>query len=126
MIEPVEDNVVPELEREPERKAFITGSRAYGTPTEDSDVDLVVLVDYETLDKLVELAPDLPEFRNLDHYDHRSVEGASLKFGKLNIIAIAREELFDCWCKGTNDLILKKPVTRDEAIAHLRSLREKL
>lgn len=36
--------------------SFLTGSRVYGTPREDSDIDLVVLVHQEELDLLHKLS----------------------------------------------------------------------
>lgn len=36
--------------------AFLTGSRVYGTPKEDSDIDLVVFMDKNTYWKLIEFA----------------------------------------------------------------------
>lgn len=88
-------------------KAFITGSHAYGTPTEYSDVDLGIAVskeDYALLWKL------------------KDKNRKGLRFGPLNIVAfnIDDEEAllrFIRW-RNTNDkLIARKPVTKEEACA---------
>ena len=63
-------------------EAFITGSRVYGTPTETSDVDLVVLMDQGTRDALIQ------EF------------GLPVRCGKLNIIALTDEVAMLAWKKA--------------------------
>lgn len=91
------------------KKAFLTGSRAYGTPRPDSDVDLVVMVSQA----------DLVELARLD--DKKSwrpdMKSASLRFGNLNIVAVTNEKLYDAWERVTLDLIAKKPVDRETAKA---------
>lgn len=86
--------------------AVLTGSHAYGTPRPDSDVDLVVLVGREGVDKLSELA---------DETGVVSCPGGqekSLRFGKLNLSPARLES----WRKATAELVARKPVTRDEAV----------
>lgn len=84
------------------KRCFLTGSRVYGTPTEKSDIDLVVLVDKETADFL---------WANTDP------NSQSVRYGNLNLIVFTNEYVFLEWLKVTEILIGKKPVTRDEAIA---------
>lgn len=91
-----------------EERAFITGSRAYGTPREDSDIDLVVPLyekDYRTLWALS--------------------GGNKLMFGKLNIVAfnMSDEEdakRFFAWKKVNYELCKKQPVTKEEACLAFR------
>jgi Nucleotidyltransferase domain len=71
-------------------KGFITGSRAYGKPIETSDVDLVVMVDTETLEKLRVLSDP-------------SADG-SIRFGNLNLVAFDNVENFILWQNCTNRL----------------------
>ncbi len=83
--------------------AFITGSRAYGTPREDSDVDLVVLVESEDGAMLWEQGV--------------SQEGEkTCRFGKLNLLVFESRERFNKWRDVTEELQRKRPVTRDEAV----------
>lgn len=99
--------------------AFLTGSRAYGNPREDSDVDLVVLVDEaddnSTLD-VIHAQSEAPD----GHYDaHGSY---SLRYGKLNLIVCTTQEAFDQWRASTNTSLdrmmhLSRPLTREEAVA---------
>lgn len=90
-------------------KAFITGSRAYGTPREDSDIDLVIAASASDLFLLWE---------NKD-------EGKGLRFGKLNLVTFNLDnpedvERYEKWKAVHNDLVSRKPVTKDEAIKCFR------
>ena len=102
--------------------SFITGSRAYGTPRPDSDIDLVVLVSPDDLAKLVELSDKQSDFGHPggEHYE----DGCFLRFGPLNLICVTDQTHFETWKKGTDELIAKKPVTRDEAIETLKRYRQ--
>ena len=80
--------------------SFITGSRAYGTPRPDSDLDIAVLCD-NNANLLWQLTE---KDRN------------SCRFGKLNLITFTNKNNFERWRKVTNDLIKRAPVTRDVAI----------
>lgn len=108
--------------------AFITGSRAYGTPREDSDIDLVILCNEDVAGRLRELADAGDEFP-------ASVAGPnsfSIRFGKLNIIACFDKKVYDLWRQGTLELQYKSgwglhsPISRDDAIAHFDKLRNEL
>lgn len=86
---------------------FITGSRAYGYPREDSDVDLVVGV---SGDDAMEL------------WKHGSSGEASCRFGKLNLITFHLDsstgpDRFKEWRRVHDSLVARKPVTREEAVA---------
>ena len=93
--------------------AFLTGSHAYGTPTEKSDIDLVVLASQETIAKLEELL-------GIDS-DYGDGVG-NLLIGKLNLILVG-PELYEAWDKGTQLLIGQAPVTRKRAVEVLTAFR---
>lgn len=90
-------------------RAFITGSRAYGTPRDDSDIDLAIPLhekDYRTLWALT-------EGKN------------KLQFGKLNIVAFNMDDekdaiRFFAWRRTNYELCSKKPVTKEEACLAFR------
>ncbi len=90
--------------------AFVTGSRAYGTPTPESDIDLCVQVTNAEMNLLAGLSD--------------TVKGStpeSLCFGKLNLLIFPEEWKFRVWRRVTDQLIAKKPVTREEAVAAFES-----
>ena len=73
---------------------FLTGSRVYGTPNEDSDIDLVVFGDPKTFN-LLKLMQD----------GIKNVFNNCLRFGKLNIIYCTDPTDYSVWWDGTQDLI---------------------
>lgn len=84
--------------------SFITGSRAYGTPTETSDIDLVICSDTDTIKKLWELSDDPKK----------------LMFGRLNLVTFnidvdEEAKRYDKWRETNQHLIAKAPVTREFA-----------
>jgi predicted nucleotidyltransferase len=89
--------------------AFLTGSRVYGTPREDSDIDLAVLMSSAELGALLRLAD--PEAQG-----HEYEDGVSIRFGNLNLIVFCAKDEFDAWRSATQELIARKPVTRAEAV----------
>lgn len=96
--------------------AFVTGSRAYGTPRPDSDVDLVVPIDAAALRELLDVV-------NEDEVSSGSgYHGVSLRFGRLNLICVTGPRQLDAWSSGTKALKAKAPVARDEAVALFKSL----
>lgn len=99
--------------------AFATGSRVYGTPRPDSDLDLVVLVDSDDLARLRELADKTDTVEQ--EPDDKSYPSDSLRFGKLNLICISSHAVFEAWRKATDSLALRRPVTRDEAVACIKA-----
>ncbi len=92
-------------------KSFLTGSRVYGTPRLDSDVDLVVLVSLDDHSKL---------WQNRDTSLDHDASGVTIRYGDLNIIALIDDEegrkQFDIWNTVTEELKLKAPVTKEQAI----------
>jgi len=95
--------------------AILTGSYAYGTPTEKSDIDLVVLVNEPTW-RLLRTQADRSGDSDADN-------GDSLSFGKLNLLCVWDERDFAVWARGTAELIARKPVTRAQAVEHFDRLR---
>lgn len=81
--------------------SFITGSRAYGRPTDGSDVDLVIRVTPATAELLRELAGGKEPVR----------------FGKLNLILCTTDEEFAVWRIGTTEMNQSpmRPYTREAA-----------
>lgn len=98
-------------------RAFLTGSRAYGMPRGGSDIDLIVFTNKECLDTLIELADDRTTGSGGDT--------GSLRFGRLNLICVTDPLDYQAWEEGTEKLISRKPVTRDEAIGVFRRLFDK-
>lgn len=90
--------------------ALITGSRVYGTPREDSDVDLVLKITASEFEILRQLADPQDEedtpYNGLPH----------IRFGRLNIIPCIHQATYTAWKRGTRNLIACRPVTRDEAV----------
>ncbi len=89
---------------------FLTGSRIYGTPRADSDIDLVILADPVTLIVLRTLAPETESKYAEDSTD------IAFKFGNLNVIAFSDPVKFQAWRNATIKLTDISPVTRDVAI----------
>lgn len=91
---------------------FFTGSQVYGTPTEESDIDLAILEVGERLsDRLAPLA-NKSLVVSRDGHD-------SFKFGRLNILVFQNEKEFDAWKEATENLKTRRPVTREQAIAEI-------
>lgn len=91
--------------------SFLTGSRVYGTPRPDSDIDLVVLVTEEDLARLREVGTVRPQ-----HTGYNTFESCSLYFGNLNLIAVTKPDEYTAWLIGTNNLRDHAPVTRAQAV----------
>lgn len=99
-------------------RAFITGSRRFGTPREDSDLDVVMLVDPTMLPLLAQHSD--PVYDPSVHYGKIS----AFRFGDLNIIALTDATEFDIWERVSSELAARvkttgKPVTRNQAITAL-------
>jgi hypothetical protein len=94
--------------------AFLTGSRAYGMPTDASDIDIVILIEKQALCKIFELGPVTEEDM---HYDSAET-GVTLRYENLNLIFVASLGQYDAWKKGTLELVKISPVSRDYAVKH--------
>lgn len=104
---------------------FITGSRCYGEPTEESDLDLVVHMPAEVADKIwEELFPGQP--RGSDEYSTTTTNHFSVfRFGQLNLIATHTNAAYDAWKVGTDKCVAqllkkRKALTRTEAVTIIR------
>lgn len=82
-------------------RCFVTGSYRYGSPTEQSDIDLVVygVSDAQALEYVGGWSSD--------YEHHRQV---SLKFGKLNMIVCKDEKLFEAWRVATERAVKKMSI----------------
>lgn len=99
-------------------EAFITGSRAYGTPREDSDIDLVIKCSHDDLVLL-------NQFGGKPEWNTNNVS-ANLRWGNLNVIAISSDIVYEAW-KLTNDELLKrKPVDRETAKTEFKKSIDKI
>lgn len=106
--------------------AFITGSHAYGTPTEDSDVDLVVPMFPKTFHDLwraLEAQDSEAEMVEYQDEEHGFI-ALSLRIEKLNLICAVSPEMWRAWKKGTDRLIKRRPVGREFAVKLLSRLRD--
>ena len=95
---------------------FITGSRAYGTPKEESDIDIVLLVESDVIQELQEMCDQPDDFETYLGIDTGGDITTSIRFGKLNMILHTRPEKYNAWKEATDELIQRKPVARDEAV----------
>lgn len=99
-------------------KALFTGSRVYGTPRADSDLDMVLLVSKEEHELLKELC-DSP-----GRSDRKT--SSSFKFGMLNIIAVENPKDYKAWRIGTKKLKRIAPVTRASAVKEFEFHKKRL
>lgn len=100
----------------PKNPAFLTGSRAYGKPTPESDIDIVILITKEALGKIFELGPVTTE----DTHYGSAETGVTLRYGNLNLIFVASQAQYNAWKQGTDELREVAPVSKDEAIKHFQ------
>lgn len=89
-------------------KAFLTGSQVYGIPNEESDVDVVLLVEKSTLDMMVRLLP-----KGGTNYDGTVVTVMS---GKINLILTTTDEEYRRWRLFTETMTAMKPVSKEAAM----------
>lgn len=108
--------------------AILTGSRVYGDPKLESDIDMVALMTHEEYELLCGQADNFEEpDEGVGGWrvpaESLGGQAPSLRFGALNLICCFDQKNFDVWYKGTQELAERRPVTRIEAIAHLNTLR---
>ena len=106
-------------------RAFITGSRAYGVPRDDSDLDLVIFASPATLGIIRGLS-DKVEMDLTDEPSNEGPEAGSFRFGKLNLICVTWKKAFQIWRDGTDYLKSVSPVTREQAVKEFTKRREVL
>lgn len=111
--------------------AILTGSQVYGTPHAGSDLDLVILLDKEQIDKLRELYKDedshyvaITTNSWLGSEKKADLLDLAIRFGPLNLICTSDPVAYQIWAEGTAKLKDIKPVTRDVAVALFQELRE--
>jgi hypothetical protein len=107
---------------DPVTNAFLTGSRAYGLPSAESDTDIVVLVDGVTMDALLAMTVGTRENPDLREQCSGDESSMSFRFGKLNLIATTNPREFNAWHEGTQQLRTESPVTRGRAVEVLKLL----
>lgn len=96
-------------------KSLLTGSRVYGEPRPDSDIDMVILA--ENADDRIKLMT-YRDHTTKTHVRPGNVpgyNGVSLRYGNLNIILVDDPKVFEAWEKGTNFLKAIAPVTHEQA-----------
>lgn len=76
--------------------AFLTGSRVYGRPGPNSDIDLVVRVD----PRLAGILRALSGATGIDD----DAGAKPVRFGKLNLILCETDEQYAVWAKGTAEM----------------------
>jgi hypothetical protein len=102
-------------------QAFLTGSQVYGKPTQDSDIDLVIFTDVDTMLRLRALS-DNPRLVNISGSNtHKS---ASIRFGKLNLTVVTTEDEWQVWRLATLALKAEAPVSKEHAIERQEWLRK--
>ena len=104
--------------------SFITGSHAYGTPHEDSDVDLVVRMPVFPAMALAVLSGANQARLEHELNEYQDDGSFSMRFGKLNLICCYDDRAYANWLEGTSELSLRKPVTRGEACATFQRIRK--
>lgn len=82
-------------------QAILTGSRAYGIPTEESDIDLVIFCS--------------PAVKLLLEKHKDELTGNAVRYGKLNLIPCDRQEDYDAWKVGTLACERNQPCDRETA-----------
>lgn len=104
--------------------AFLTGSQIYGSPTENSDIDLVVSMDDENRARLWALVKDSEKKANFNT-DADYGGNLNLQFGRLNLIVLKSDIEMANWKVGTVMLERQGPVSRERAVEVLKALRDK-
>jgi len=97
--------------------AILTGSHAYGAPTDHSDIDLVIRCENKIADLLRKNSDVSPD--------------GSVRYGKLNLILCLEDDQYKAWEEGTKDLVAKhqaeeRPIGRVEAKDFLNAVRKRL
>ena len=84
--------------------AFLTGSRVYGRPREDSDWDLAVRCDKETAQRLAAVS-DMESPDQSDSEYSATSACIPVRFGVLNLLLCVTDESFAEFVLGTVDCI---------------------
>lgn len=95
-----------------ERLPFLTGSRVYGTPTETSDLDVVIRCDPYVLAAIEALVG-----KSAADYDHESI---SVQCGPVNLHLCPSDREYDRWKQGTRTCEVVAPTDRETAMKLMR------
>lgn len=95
--------------------AFLTGSHAYGRPSPESDIDIAILVERSTLEKLEQV------FGGDGRIVQYGLSVGSFRHEKINLIAFTEEWRFDAWRSATESLTKTAPVSREQAVALIQA-----
>lgn len=90
--------------------AILGGSRVYGKPNKDSDLDLVLWLPNSMQRQIVRKEGD-------------ETGDDTVRYGNLNIILPNNAKEFSVWLYGIELLKQHKPVTRDKAVETFDNLR---
>lgn len=109
--------------------AFITGSRIYGEPNNDSDIDVVIKLNITDTDKIIRVLTSAGQKVTENRGDYAGQ--TSIKIGALNLLVCHSDKTFFAWSTGTEMLkrertIAGRPLSRERAIEVFSYLREKL
>jgi predicted nucleotidyltransferase len=99
-----------------EMSAFVTGSRFYGTPKWDSDVDLVVYMDRPSAIVLLQVLKE-SKLEVTQGSCETTNESTSVKISGLNLILVHSEAEYTKWLRSRGILKAIKPVKKETAIA---------
>jgi len=84
---------------------FLTGSRVYGKPNIDSDIDLVILMDEMEAFDLAARSDKPPSTEAAIHYCKEGI--LMLRFGELNLIVCTDERYYSAWKLATQKAYTK-------------------
>lgn len=100
---------------------FLTGSRAYGTPRDDSDIDIVIRTDDKALVEALTKANEMDVRPNPFYFPTR--------VGPLNIMVCTTDNAYRAWREGTETIkqFAKEngPASREMAIKVLSDCRHR-
>jgi hypothetical protein len=113
--------------------SFVTGSRKYGEPRPDSDIDLVVMVGSADLQRIREAFAAAYPDQAAAIWQNASDGGpkrGSFRFGNLNLICVTDSKSFNVWRNGTSGLFARMQrtgvaVMREYAVQRFREWRKK-
>ena len=117
-------------------RTLFTGSRVYGNPRPESDVDFIVLIEDPIELVLLEMVGEetddyayKPERSSLADVPNGVTSPApiggitkSIRIGRMNILVCTKLEQFDAWKTGTELLTRIKPVDREYAVNTFKRL----
>lgn len=91
-------------------EAYITGSRAYGTPRDNSDIDLVIACRTDDISTL---------------WEFTEANDGRCAYGLLNLVVFNLDKpdevkRYESWKAAHDRLVARSPVTKDDAIKEFR------